>query len=654
MYDFGKVEDAYFIAMECVEGKDVKVILSKLSSRSMLLPTAFAAYIAMEVAKGLDYAHKRTAITGEPLNIVHRDINPSNILVSYLGEVKVGDFGIVRAVTCVEKTDIGAITGKLGYMSPEQAFGLHLDHRSDVFALGVLLHEMLTGRRLFKGVTEVETLDRVRRADAAPPSVTNPAVPARLDEIVMRALAFDPDARYQSAREMQVELLEFLHPVSSDLVQQPLSEFMLELFSEEAGRERSRALRGRVQALQMHERPVRPENEPPAGVGVLTLAPGRVAGAKGRTIVPIHRPEPEVVPQAVDQSGLGTWRSWWLRLFSVRTAGKAVPARIAPAPVAVPEDPPKSARSLFVESPAPWDGAEVVHDQEVGAVRGRLTERLHALRETAPTRNDWLFIDRLVRACSAPQLDFPLFPAGARRLDWLLRAGDIDQAQVVEVVIREPGMLKRVWDESSSAAFGATPPASVPEAVMRLGHRRLWQIAMSASLNAKVFQARAHQARADHLRDVSLVAAEVSIVFDKGGDAYLPALLHSLGKLVVYRCGPSGKPEESASPEFVAQIADLVYPSIGMLLANAWNLGPTAAVSIGFAPAPERTPRGHQLAALATRAASIAAHEAFALRQARTFDGFVALTSLGFPGHVAAHGLDAASIAWRRVGQRPK
>ena len=358
-------------------------------------------------------------------------------------------------------------------------------------------------------------------------------------------------------------------------------------------------------------------------------------------------PSPAVAPivtMAPPRANPGVVRSWWTRLFSRRKPGKVVHQ---PSPIPGFEEPRITARALFVESPAPWDGAEPVREEDIGAVRVQLTERLHALRESAPTRNDWLFIDRLVRACSAPRLDFPLFPTGARRLEWLLRAGDIDQGQVVEVVVREPGMLKRVWDEANSPAFGSTPPANVREAVMRLGHRRLWQIAMSASMNAKLFQARDHQERANHLREVSIVAADASAVFDPSGDAYLPALLHGLGKLVVYRCGPAGKPADSASPQFVTRVADQVYPSVGMLLADAWNLGPATAASIGFAPTPERAPRAHQLAALATRAATVAAHESWALNQARTFDGFVALTSLGFPSQVAARGLDAAEAAWR-------
>ncbi len=253
IYDFGKIRENYFIAMECVEGKDVKLLLRKLAERRKPLPREFAVYIAMEAAKGLDYAHKRTAINGQPLNIVHRDVSPSNILVSYTGEVKVADFGIVKAANCAEDTGAGMLKGKFEYMSPEQANGADLDRRSDIFALGIILHEMLTGRRLFKTDSEIKTLERVKRADVDPPSATNPTVPARLDEIVSKALDREPDRRYQDARELHADLLDFLYPASPDLTQQSLSHWMRELFADEMETERSRTESGSAIARQMHE-----------------------------------------------------------------------------------------------------------------------------------------------------------------------------------------------------------------------------------------------------------------------------------------------------------------------------------------------------------------------------------------------------------------
>ncbi|MDO9280482.1 MAG: serine/threonine-protein kinase, partial [Pseudomonadota bacterium] len=262
IYDFARIRDNYFIAMECVEGKDVKLILRKLAERRKLLPREFAVYIAMEAAKGLDYAHKHTTRQGQPLGIVHRDVSPSNLLVSYGGDIKVADFGIVKAANCAEDTDAGMLKGKFEYMSPEQASGKELDRRSDIFSLGIILHEMLTGRRLFKSDDELKTLARIKAGDVDPPSTLNPAVPARLDEIVMRALAKDAGDRYQDARELHADLLEFLYPASPDLTQQSLAHFMSELFADEVNQERIRLEDGTRLALALHESGQSVELEP--------------------------------------------------------------------------------------------------------------------------------------------------------------------------------------------------------------------------------------------------------------------------------------------------------------------------------------------------------------------------------------------------------
>ena len=145
IYDFGRIGDEYFLAMECVEGKDAKGILRKLAERRKHLPPEYAAYIALLMCKGLDFAHKKTNLHGEALGIVHRDISPSNILVSYRGEVKVADFGIAKAENSLYNTKDGVLKGKFEYMSPEQASGESVGPSSDIFATGIILHEMLRG-----------------------------------------------------------------------------------------------------------------------------------------------------------------------------------------------------------------------------------------------------------------------------------------------------------------------------------------------------------------------------------------------------------------------------------------------------------------------------------------------------------------------------
>jgi serine/threonine protein kinase len=251
--DFGKIGTNYFLAMDYVEGKDAKLILRKLFERRKMLPREFAVYIAMEAAKGLDHAHRKSTNAGELMNIVHRDVSPSNVLVSYAGEVKVADFGIVQASSVVETTTKGTLKGKIEYMSPEQAMGETLDRRSDLFSLGVVLWEMLTGRRAFKTDNEVKTLDRVRNVDIERVSVVNPSVPARLSDIVARCMEKNPDDRYQDGRELHADLLNFLYPATPDVVQQSLGHFMQELFHDEIAVERDRLEVGTAAARVLHE-----------------------------------------------------------------------------------------------------------------------------------------------------------------------------------------------------------------------------------------------------------------------------------------------------------------------------------------------------------------------------------------------------------------
>jgi serine/threonine protein kinase len=253
IYDFGRIQENYFIAMECVEGKDVKDILRKLAEKRKLLPTEYSVYIAHEMCKGLDYAHKRTDMQGSPLGIVHRDVSPSNILVSYSGEVKVADFGIAKAQISAYNTKGGVLKGKFEYMSPEQASGNTLNHQADIFATGIILHEMLTGRRLFKTDSDVKTLEKIKAADVERPSKLNPGVPKRLDDIVLRALSVNRDDRFEDARDLQNALLEFMYPATPDLTRENLGHFLTELFSAEIRTERDRLETGTKVAADLRE-----------------------------------------------------------------------------------------------------------------------------------------------------------------------------------------------------------------------------------------------------------------------------------------------------------------------------------------------------------------------------------------------------------------
>ena len=176
IYDFGKIRENYFISMEWIDGRDVKQLLRKLAGRRKLLPEEFAVYIAHETCKGLYFAHQKTNLQGENLQIIHRDMSPSNVIIGFEGEVKVADFGIAKAGMSQYTTKDGVLKGKFEYMSPEQAHGKSLSQQSDLFSVGIILYEMLTGRRLFKTETELMTLEKIKSVDIGPPSSINPNI----------------------------------------------------------------------------------------------------------------------------------------------------------------------------------------------------------------------------------------------------------------------------------------------------------------------------------------------------------------------------------------------------------------------------------------------------------------------------------------------
>jgi serine/threonine protein kinase len=154
IHELGKHDETFYIAMEYVAGRDLRTILERYRRHKEIMPTAQAVFIASKICEGLDYAHRRKDARGQDLDIIHRDVSPQNILISYEGEVKIIDFGIAKAANRSQKTQAGILKGKFGYMSPEQVRGLPIDRRADVFAVGVILYEMLTGEKLFVGESD--------------------------------------------------------------------------------------------------------------------------------------------------------------------------------------------------------------------------------------------------------------------------------------------------------------------------------------------------------------------------------------------------------------------------------------------------------------------------------------------------------------------
>jgi len=279
IYNLGQQGDSFYIALEYVAGKDLRNIFTRCQQQGRPMPIAQACFVVMKVSEGLDYAHNKRDKHGRHLNIVHRDVSPPNVLVSYEGEVKLIDFGVAKAAGRVSRTQAGILKGKFGYMSPEQVRGMPLDRRSDVFSLGVVLYETLVGQRLFQGDTDFATLEMVRTVDVPVPSSKNPEIPKDLEVILMKALSGEPETRYQTAMELHDDLQAFMFQQGMFYSRKDLAAWMRKQYAREIELEKDKS----------SGKPGGPPRPAP---------PGAAAGRKP-TLSSV--PAPKVPPPAVPQ-----------------------------------------------------------------------------------------------------------------------------------------------------------------------------------------------------------------------------------------------------------------------------------------------------------------------------------------------------------------
>ncbi len=267
IFDVGQAEGAYFIAMEHIHGEDLRSIVRSMKPKSVTeFPLEHAIAIVSGMAAGLAYAHDKRDLNGNPLNIVHRDVSPQNVLVTFTGDVKLVDFGIAKAAknTKVDvdeaaipnepvaepkgnehHTKAGQLKGKIPYMSPEQALGENLDARSDIFSLGVILFELCTGRRLFRGKDETETLRMITEGEYPQPSQVNPRISPRLEAIIQKALTKDINQRYQNGRELQGDLEQICRDEQIPTSNLALGNWMQMLFEERLAAQREALMQGK-------------------------------------------------------------------------------------------------------------------------------------------------------------------------------------------------------------------------------------------------------------------------------------------------------------------------------------------------------------------------------------------------------------------------
>lgn len=239
--NFGVIDGRYYHEMEFIDGKNVRQIFQKCKDTGTIFPVDSVCSLISEVCKGLHYVHtKHDPFTNEPLNIIHRDVSPQNIIVSYEGETKILDWGIAKAKGKMDETRAGILKGKFGYMSPEQAEGEELDARTDIFSAGVCFYELVTGERLFVADNEINTLKKIRECNIPLPSKVNPLIDAELEAIIMKSLARYRIERYQNCYDMHEDLIKYLHKKYPSYTSIKLSRHIKEVFTKEIIEERKR------------------------------------------------------------------------------------------------------------------------------------------------------------------------------------------------------------------------------------------------------------------------------------------------------------------------------------------------------------------------------------------------------------------------------
>ena len=336
VHDLGLVDEAFFMAMEFIAGEDVRTLQDYSNRERVAMPVEAAVFIMCEVLAGLDYAHRKEDSDGRSLNIIHRDVSPQNILISYEGEVKVIDFGIAKARTRAVQTQAGIIKGKFRYMSPEQASGLAVDHRTDQFAAAVVLYELLTGRPHSLELPDTEIIHRIRQAKFIPLGKQR-KVPSRLEKIVNKALSRQPDKRFDTSADFRADLMDLAQRCKWRFGNRELSALMRRVFDAARRKKRSHSWSGEMVLVTpgMHT-PARPPRD-------------KVVDLKQDDLEQWSPPLEEVATNSLDMEATTAFEVGQLsdadlvEIVEVRQPMAPAPAPAPPAPAPVqpaPEPPP--------------------------------------------------------------------------------------------------------------------------------------------------------------------------------------------------------------------------------------------------------------------------------------------------------------------------
>jgi serine/threonine-protein kinase len=342
-YEVGETHGKFFMAMEYLEGQSLHALLAWLARRSEGLGDTIAAFVAEQILRGLHYAHELADYDGTPLGIVHRDVSPQNVFITYRGEIKLLDFGIAKAAVNMTQTETGVLKGKIRYMAPEQVAEKSFDRRVDVFALGIVLWEMLTRRRLFEG-DSISVLNKIHRDDAPSVRAFRPAVSAELEAIVAKALKRDPAERYPTAEAMRADLEQYLKSTVDAQTDTALARMLSEAFASTREQVRARINSFLAMLPSLTDTPsasslARSADDLPVLLGEASN-PNRATGSgsgSGSSLSPMPTAVPSVLPSGrrwvVPLVGTG------LVIAVAAIAGLSLRSKATPAPIAAPEAP---------------------------------------------------------------------------------------------------------------------------------------------------------------------------------------------------------------------------------------------------------------------------------------------------------------------------
>lgn len=396
IYDLGKIDRSYYIAMEYIEGHDLRSLLKSCRDREVNPPIPISLHIATMLASALDYAHRKQDFEDRDLGLVHRDVSPQNVLISNDGDIKLCDFGIAKAASKASHTRAGALKGKLQYMSPEQAWGKSLDHRSDIFSLGLVLYEMLTGTKVFAGDSELSILEQVRNPKVQLPSEINPDIPEDVEKVILKALEPDSADRYQSARDFQNDLEEVMRKYGWTVDSAALARFMREL----AKGKKFSQIAGRKAPAKEAAKKAPPAKAAPEAVAVVPASEMKPS----KTIPTDQEIEPVVVEEVAttpdDNDGESSNMKWLLigaaalvivvggLWMVISRGGSESPPQQAESPVAAVVETPTAAPGLMTDEEmieAAGQAAAAMVEEKTVEMRERLEEEFPTPTPVPPT-----------------------------------------------------------------------------------------------------------------------------------------------------------------------------------------------------------------------------------------------------------------------------